>query len=108
MSTRLQVGVRVDPHGHVQVGVPGNGLDHVRRGAEFQEQAHDGVPEVVKPHSWQSSLHPDGFRVGVKTSGLDGCADAGGENQIVVGPQLASIGAHLELVLPVFEQHPRG
>ena len=33
--------------------MPGDRLDDVRRRAEFQEQAHDGVPEVVQPNGRQ-------------------------------------------------------
>ncbi|OLL93592.1 hypothetical protein Ae356Ps1_3489 [Pseudonocardia sp. Ae356_Ps1] len=40
----------VDRHGHVDVGVPGDGLHHVRRRPERQQQTDDGVPQVVQPN----------------------------------------------------------
>jgi hypothetical protein len=46
----LESGVGVDPHGHVERGVPDDAHDDVRRHAEVKQQRDAAMPEVVKPH----------------------------------------------------------
>jgi hypothetical protein len=69
--------------------VPGDCLNDMRWGAQFKQKTHNRVSEVMQADARQSSLSPDAFPVGVEASGLDGCADAGGEDKIVVAPQFA-------------------
>jgi len=56
-SHRVEVRVSVDLERDVNVSVPGNGLDEVRRDAEFEEKRDHGVSEVVNtsPESAQAS-----------------------------------------------------
>ncbi len=96
--------MRVDLHRHLQVRMPGDRLYHLRRGAKFKQEAHDCVSQIMKPDSRQPGLFPDTFPVGVEASRLDWCADACGEDQIMVSPQLAGVVAHGGLLFVVFEQ----
>lgn len=60
-----------DAQGDVDVRMPGDGLDDVRRGAQLQEQADDGVPEVMQSHAGQAGAGADAVELTVEAARLD-------------------------------------
>jgi hypothetical protein len=47
----IEVGVRVNTQGDVEVGMPGDPLGDVRRGLELEQQTHHGMTEIMEPYS---------------------------------------------------------